>query len=87
MTAVLAEVDPRHGTVNGYTNLRCRCESCRAIWTAVTRARRSQRPPLAPDDPRHGTDNGYVNFKCRCKDCRAAHATYTRALRRRLGQG
>jgi hypothetical protein len=22
--------DPRHGTVNGYTNLACRCDDCRA---------------------------------------------------------
>lgn len=25
----LAPNDPRHGTVNGYTNLRCRCSRCR----------------------------------------------------------
>lgn len=26
--------DPRHGTNNGYTNLRCHCDRCRAAWTA-----------------------------------------------------
>jgi hypothetical protein len=25
--------DPRHGTVNGYSNLGCRCPECRQAWT------------------------------------------------------
>jgi len=24
--------DPRHGTSNGYCNLRCRCAECREAW-------------------------------------------------------
>jgi hypothetical protein len=24
--------DPRHGTVNGYGNLKCRCDRCREAW-------------------------------------------------------
>jgi len=28
----LAPNDPRHGTVNGYSNCFCRCERCRAVW-------------------------------------------------------
>lgn len=24
--------DPRHGTVNGYSNLRCRCDRCTEAW-------------------------------------------------------
>lgn len=24
--------DPRHGTTNGYSNLRCRCELCTEAW-------------------------------------------------------
>jgi hypothetical protein len=24
--------DPRHGTANGYTNLKCRCERCTVAW-------------------------------------------------------
>ena len=30
--------DPRHGTLNGYNNLRCRCQPCRdanAAWQAM----------------------------------------------------
>lgn len=26
--------DPRHGTVNGYANLSCRCDLCRSAWAA-----------------------------------------------------
>lgn len=28
-TATLADDDPRHGTINGYTNHGCRCDRCR----------------------------------------------------------
>lgn len=38
--------DPRHGTVNGYKNLRCRCEMCRVANTefqAKYRVRRAER--------------------------------------------
>ncbi len=32
--------DPRHGSANGYRNLRCRCEACTGAWTAYQRDRR-----------------------------------------------
>jgi hypothetical protein len=28
----LKDDDPRHGTVNGYNNLYCRCQPCRDAW-------------------------------------------------------
>jgi hypothetical protein len=31
--------DPRHGTYNGYRNLSCRCDDCRAANTAYHGAR------------------------------------------------
>lgn len=34
---VLARNDPRHGTINGYTNFGCRCTKCRQTY-------RDQRP-------------------------------------------
>lgn len=37
--------DPRHGTLNGYTNLSCRCPCCRqamATWQRKRRARRER---------------------------------------------
>ena len=30
----LAPDDPRHGTTNGYGNLKCRCRPCRDAWNA-----------------------------------------------------
>ena len=33
--------DPRHGTVNGYVNLRCRCAPCTAAHTEYHRNRRN----------------------------------------------
>lgn len=34
---ILSASDPRHGTANGYNNLRCRCERCRKAWAAYIR--------------------------------------------------
>ena len=87
--------DPRHGTTNGYGNLNCRCDDCRAANAAhhkdymgrhpeqreKHRVRRQTIKPLDVDDPRHGTDNGYTNYVCRCDDCRAARLAYRRQLR------
>lgn len=33
--------DPRHGTLNGYSNLKCRCSRCRAANTAYYARRRN----------------------------------------------
>ncbi len=30
--------DPRHGTVNGYTNLLCSCDRCREAWRVAHKA-------------------------------------------------
>jgi hypothetical protein len=35
--------DPRHGTVNGYTNCNCRCEKCRAAGTEMSQRVRENR--------------------------------------------
>lgn len=77
--------DPRHGTVNGYGNLGCRCRPCtvaasreRYLW------RKAQAENLAgnPDDPRHGTPSGYNNYRCRCDRCREAVDIWPQAKRR-----
>ena len=36
------EDDERHGTVNGYNNLRCRCDKCRQAWAEYIRERRAK---------------------------------------------
>ena len=51
--------DPRHGTLNCYTNLRCRCTKCRA---ASAQAKREQRR-------RKHVDKGPFTYQLCCKDC------------------
>jgi hypothetical protein len=81
--------DPRHGTDNGYTNLRCPCDDCRAAHTeyfrTVTRPRLRAKGLIA-DDPRHGTYNAYTNYGCRCPRCIAANTEYTRDYVKRMRQ-
>jgi hypothetical protein len=36
---MMHENDPRHGTVNGYSNLGCRCQPCRDAWAVYHRER------------------------------------------------
>lgn len=72
--------DPRHGTVNGYCNLGCRCARCRAAWAKRTAAAQAKRQAkVTPDDPRHGTYSFYCNHVCRCDACRKAAAEYHRS--------
>lgn len=73
---IMEPEDPRHGTVNGYVNLGCRCDECYAANAAyqVPRARQRRRLGLPEGDPRHGTDNGYTNYGDRCPECVAARA-------------
>ena len=75
--------DPRHGSVNGYGNMKCRCVPCRSAWAASIQQRKLARPALEVNDPRHGTTNGYSNWSCRCQACRTAHTTYEIARRKR----
>jgi hypothetical protein len=65
--------DPRHGTVNGYTNLKCRCKSCRRAWAdAAIRKRKARASRLSATPVEHGTESTYTNWACRCAECRAA---------------
>ena len=81
--------DPRHGTVNGYSNLGCRCDKCRASWAShqqTQRAKRAQRG-LPASDPRHGKAVTYANWGCRCQACKQAWAEYQRARPARRAVG
>ena len=66
--------DPRHGTINGYNTLRCRCERCKKASSDYSKMRKAR--GLPPGDPRHGTYNGYTNSGCRCDECRQAVNNY-----------
>lgn len=74
---MLAEGDPRHGTANGYGNLKCRCQPCRNAWAAYVRPRRAARAFREP--PVHGIESSYSNWRCKCALCRDAHAFEARA--------
>lgn len=50
----MAEDDPRHGTLDGYTNWMCRCEECREAW-AVNRRIQSGGSGPKNSKPLHGT--------------------------------
>lgn len=68
--------DPRHGTLNGYSNLRCRCEACRAANTAQNKRQRAERQARILADPSiapHGAESTYFNYRCPCTLCKEAH--------------
>lgn len=80
--------DPRHGTVNGYINRRCRCQECKDAWREYHRPyqerwRRRQGMQPAKRGRTHGIRATYVHAKCRCEECRRAEADYRRGLRHR----
>jgi hypothetical protein len=69
--------DPRHGTYNGYSNLGCRCDDCKAANVAKMMENRERRQKsIDPSDPRHGTATFYFNYGCRCDDCKTANTEY-----------
>jgi hypothetical protein len=74
--------DPRHGTANGYGNLKCRCTPCRGAW-ADTFASYKATWKLLPGDSRHGTYNGYTNYGCRCGACKEAQNAHYQDYKRR----
>lgn len=92
---VLAPDDPRHGTTNGYANLKCRCERCRRAWADYNneyRWRTGRTSPLeqwkqrvraeAEARDNHGTDARY-KLGCRCDECMEGSARRRREHRHR----
>lgn len=68
--------DPRHGTRNGYINLACRCEPCKAAGREANAEQKRKRLARVAADPStvpHGTLNGYTNYLCRCEPCVAGY--------------
>jgi hypothetical protein len=65
--------DPRHGTLNGYSNLHCRCDACRGAWADYCYDLRQNRlGRLWKADVEHGNANTYSNWGCRCRPCTEA---------------
>ena len=80
---ILDSSDPRHGTINGYSNHGCRCGPCRAANAAEQSRQRAARLKSPPPDHVHGTVNGYNNYGCRCQSCLGAHRESKRSYYRR----
>ena len=80
ITVKMSPDDPRHGTANGYHNLKCRCQPCKTAHAASVREKREARRlrGLPPGDPRHGKESTYTNWRCPCDLCRIAHTDYNR---------
>jgi hypothetical protein len=74
--------DPRHGTMNGYGNHKCRCDRC----TEANRISHAEYMKRLRAEGRivgeHGTDVAYRSG-CRCDLCRLAHNTESREYDRR----
>lgn len=84
----LSAGDERHGTANGYGNLYCRCEPCRAarsVYQYEQVQKRHQKPVPAHV---HGTTNGYGYYGCRCAACTEEWSAVSadRDRRRRRGE-
>jgi hypothetical protein len=75
-------IEKWHGTLDGYTNHRCRCEGCRkanAAWQKGARLRRTK--AKLPSNRKHGVYATYLNYGCRCKACKKANADYGNSRR------
>lgn len=76
--------DPRHGTRNGYGNLKCRCEPCRAAQRrpgVVPLKIHLARVHAAAQEINHGTHYAYGSRGCRCKPCTRANTEHARDVR------
>lgn len=83
--------EPWHGTVNGYTNRKCRCDACQDAWRAYIaekRAARVARLAADPDCVEHGLASTYANWGCRCRPCTDAWSDQSmhRERRRKAGK-
>jgi hypothetical protein len=77
-----------HGTVNGYTNRKCRCSRCRVAWADWNWTRTRTREALLKADPslaEHGKATTYGNWRCRCEPCTKAWRGAKAERKARLG--
>lgn len=79
-----------HGSLNMYTNGKCRCELCRKKHTDHHREWRRRTGRVTKVVPRtglvHGTANAYSYYKCRCVECRAGQAKRLREYKSKKTQ-
>ena len=80
-SATFPESDPRHGTLNGYCNLACRCDLCREANRVRHRQYMDQVRRLGRVLGTHGSSAAY-DSGCRCPECRHANTEKSRNYRR-----
>lgn len=83
--AVLNEEDPRHGTTDGYSNHRCRCDRCRKANATAHAAYMARVRNEGRILGRHGTTLSY-DSGCRCDLCREVHNKKSREYKRKRRQ-
>lgn len=79
----LAVDDPRHGTVNGYGNLGCRCDACRRAHAENHAAYMAKKRARGEVVGKHGSSAAY-DSGCRCDECRLAHNARSVEKKRRI---
>ena len=70
-----------HGSTDGYSNHKCRCQPCRDAWADYIRDLRRvrrQRFERGQVTVTHGKRSTYQNWGCRCGECSAAAGIKTR---------
>jgi hypothetical protein len=75
--------DPRHGTPNGYGNLGCRCDACRAAHAINHAAYMKRKRESGEIVGSHGSSVAY-DSGCRCDVCRLAHNARSVEKKRRI---
>jgi hypothetical protein len=82
----VSEASPWHGTANGYSYHKCRCDLCveanRIHQLEMTTARGEFEVP----DHVHGTYGGYANYRCPCELCRSVYRAKQAEYRERRRQ-
>ena len=79
----LTDDDPRHGTSNGYGNLGCRCDRCKAAHAAAHAKYMKARRDAGQVIGSHGSSVAY-DTGCRCDKCRLAHNARSVEKKRRI---
>lgn len=79
----MADDDPRHGTTNGYGNIGCRCDPCRAAHAAHHAAYMRRKREAGEVIGTHGSSVAY-DSGCRCDTCRLAHNKRSVEKKRRI---
>lgn len=67
------EDDYRHGTTNGYGNLKCRCDRCSAAQAKFYQLEKAKKHALRESglmpEAAHGRPVGYQVYGCECEPC------------------